>query len=144
MSYDPSQTRDEEGQWTEAGARKRAVKKLAKKLPRTPTAPTTAEHVTAKGKVVLTYKMVGRTPTVEAHLGDRLVARAEFVTEGVAKDKIKGGTVRVADDMRRMGVATAMYDHATRVTGKSYVPSDFQLDDGKHLVAAYKKRRGIR
>jgi len=75
VSYDPSQTRDEEGQWTEAGARKRAVKKLAKKLPRTPTAPTTAEHVTAKGKVVLTYKMVGRTPTVEAHLGDRLVAR---------------------------------------------------------------------
>lgn len=51
---------------------------------------------------------------------------------------IKPVTVVVDEDHQRRGLATAMYDHARQVTGKSIVSGDIQTPEGQAFRSTYK------
>lgn len=98
-----------------------------------------AEFATRNGPLRLEFSIKGQTPTVEAIAADgRKVGLAEFVGEGAGEGTLKGGHVRVADDMRRQGIASAMYDLAASRTGKKIVPSGYQSELGEKFVAGYR------
>lgn len=51
---------------------------------------------------------------------------------------LKPVTVGVDDDHQRRGLATAMYDHAKKITGKNILPGDLQTPEGQAFRGTYK------
>ena len=71
--------------------------------------------------------------TVTTHSPEgREVGRVHFTYEG---DTLKPMSVKVHPFHQRRGIASAMYAHAEKVTGKKVVPSEMQTEQGKALWA---------
>jgi GGDEF domain-containing protein len=101
---------------------------------------TTAALETPKGRILLSYGQEEGGPWVNAMRADTglTVGVAEFVDRGAA---LKGWQVDVSEDHRRLGIATAMYAWAEKMSGKRVVAGDFQTDEGAAFLSG---RGGLR
>ena len=74
---------------------------------------------------------------VYAHHGDTQVGKAEFHRKGAGLYATEN---YVEPEHRRRGVATAMYQHAAKVSGRSIIPSRDQTALGKLFSQGIRKK----
>lgn len=77
---------------------------------------------------------------VDAMHKGRSVGFAVFAHKG---DKIKPTMVKVEPEHRRKGLATALYDRAQKITGKTVMRGDEQTDDGSSFRKAYNQKKKL-
>jgi GNAT superfamily N-acetyltransferase len=73
---------------------------------------------------------------VHSFLGNKKVGTAWFKPH--SETHLKPVSVVVDEDHQRKGLATALYDHARRVSGKEILPGNLQTPEGQAFRAAYK------